>query len=98
MMQVVALGLLPWVPVWDLVDHDGAPALFGAFGVVAAGNCHGVEVGSATRGPVGGVVDFGLGGGAGAAGERATAVAGEECFALVGVRQVCGLGCRPTLR
>ena len=64
MVQVVALGLLGgvpgwWLPVWDLVDHDGLPALFRALCVVvAAGDGHGFQVGVAALGPVGGVVDF----------------------------------------
>jgi hypothetical protein len=74
---VVALRLLLWVPgwrlpVWDAVDHDGLPALFGRhIVVVAAGDDQVVQVGSATGCPVGGVVDFGSDGRAGAAGEGA---------------------------
>ena len=74
-----------WLPVWDAVDHHGSPTLFGSFVVVvAAGDGHGVEVGVSAVGPVGGVVDFCVRGGAVAAGEGAAAVAGEECFALAG--------------
>jgi hypothetical protein len=100
-VQVVALRLLLrvprwWLPVWDAVEHDCSPALFGCFVVVvAAGDGQGVEVGGSAPGPVGGVVDLCVRGGAVTAGEGAAAVAGEECF--VGSASACAARQRASL-
>ena len=71
-----------WLPVWYSVDQDGVPAHFrGVIVVVAAGYCEVVEVGFAAFCPVGGVVELGLGCGAGAAGKGAATIPSEGGFA-----------------
>jgi len=68
-----------WGPVDGVVVEVGFPPLFGCLCVVvAAGDCEVVEVGGSAVGPVGQVMDLGLGGRLPAAGERAALVPGEQ--------------------